>query len=151
MFLFNHRVNNIIKLHFWNIVSFKRVTSYLSSWAIAKIAKQNIYPRVIQGIGLVILGNPYLGKSHQIMQYIQKVNIIICIIWVQIEYAEGESTCLARKCPVGRPRMSLVTTTVNLYTGGPVSLYTGGSRNRLWCTACDVKQHHRRSIKNLLW
>jgi hypothetical protein len=24
------------------------------------------------------------------MQYIQKVNIIICIKWVQIEYAEGE-------------------------------------------------------------
>jgi hypothetical protein len=42
------------------------------------------------------------------------------------------------------------TTTVNLCTGGPISLYTGGSRNRLWCTACDVKQHHRRSIKNRL-
>jgi hypothetical protein len=42
------------------------------------------------------------------MQYIQKVNIIICITWVQIEYAEGESTCLAQKCCVGRPRMSLV-------------------------------------------
>jgi hypothetical protein len=42
------------------------------------------------------------------MQYIQKVNIIICITCVQIEYAEGESTCLARKCPVGRPRTSLV-------------------------------------------
>jgi glutathione S-transferase len=42
------------------------------------------------------------------------------------------------------------TTTGILYTGGPVSLYTGGSRNRLWCTACDVKQHHRRSIKNRL-
>jgi hypothetical protein len=42
------------------------------------------YPRVIKGIGLVILGNPYLGKSHQIMKYIQKVNIIICITWVQI-------------------------------------------------------------------
>jgi hypothetical protein len=28
----------------------------------------------------------------------------------------------------------------------PVSLYTGGSRNLLWCTACDVKQHLRRSI-----
>jgi hypothetical protein len=84
------------------------VTSYSSSWAIAKIANQSIYPRVIQGIGLVILGNLYLGKSHQIMQYIHKVNIIICIIWVQIEYAEGESTCLARKCPVARPRTSLV-------------------------------------------
>jgi hypothetical protein len=34
--------------------------------------------------------------------------IIICITWVQIEYAEGESTCLARKCHVGRPRTSLV-------------------------------------------
>jgi hypothetical protein len=45
------------------------VTSYSSSWAIAKIAKQSIYPRVIQGIWWVILGNPYLGKSHQIMQY----------------------------------------------------------------------------------
>jgi hypothetical protein len=42
------------------------------------------------------------------------------------------------------------TTTVNLYTGGPVSLYTGGSRNHLWCTACDVKQHHMRSIQNRL-
>jgi hypothetical protein len=42
------------------------------------------------------------------MQYIQKVNIIICIIWVQIENEEGESTCLARKCLVGRPRTSLV-------------------------------------------
>jgi hypothetical protein len=62
------------------------VTSYLSSRAIEKIAKHSIYPRVIQGIGLVILGNPYLGKSHQIMQYIYpKVNIIVCIILVQIE------------------------------------------------------------------
>jgi hypothetical protein len=42
------------------------------------------------------------------MQYIQKVNIIICITSVQIEYGERESTCLARKCPVGRPRTSLV-------------------------------------------
>jgi hypothetical protein len=42
------------------------------------------------------------------MQYIQIVNIIICINWVQIEYEEGESTCLARNCPVGRPRTSLV-------------------------------------------
>jgi hypothetical protein len=40
------------------------------------------------------------------------------------------------------------TTTGILCTGDPVSLYTGGSRNRLWCTACDVKQHHRQSIKN---
>ena len=108
MFLFNHQVNNIYKTSFLECSNIKRVTSYLSSWAIAKIAKHSIYHRVIQGIGLVILGNPYLGKSHQIMQYIQKVNIIICINWVQIEYAEGESTCLARKCPVGRPRTSLV-------------------------------------------
>jgi hypothetical protein len=39
---------------------------------------------------LAILGNHYLGKSLQIMQYIYiyiypKVNIIVCIIWVQIE------------------------------------------------------------------
>jgi hypothetical protein len=42
------------------------------------------------------------------------------------------------------------TTTAYLCTGGLVRLYTCGSRNRLWCTACDVKQHHRRSIKNRL-
>jgi hypothetical protein len=30
-------------------------------------------------------GNPYLDKSHQIMQYVSKVNIIVCIISVQIE------------------------------------------------------------------
>jgi hypothetical protein len=43
------------------------------------------------------------------MQYIYpKVYIIVCIVWVQIEYADGESTCLARTCPVGRPRTSLV-------------------------------------------
>jgi hypothetical protein len=42
------------------------------------------------------------------MQCIQNVNIIICITWVQIEYAEGESTCLAQTCPAGRPRTSLV-------------------------------------------
>jgi hypothetical protein len=42
------------------------------------------------------------------MQYIQKVNIIICINWVQIEYVEGESTCLARTCPADRTRTSLV-------------------------------------------
>jgi hypothetical protein len=41
------------------------------------------------------------------MQYIQIVKIIICINWVQIEYVEGESTCLARKFPVGRPRTCL--------------------------------------------
>jgi hypothetical protein len=42
------------------------------------------------------------------------------------------------------------TTTAYLCTGGLVRHYTGGSRNRLWCTACDVKQHHRWSIKNRL-
>jgi hypothetical protein len=42
------------------------------------------------------------------MQYIQKVNIIICISWVQTEYTEGESACLARNYHVGRPRTSLV-------------------------------------------
>jgi hypothetical protein len=38
------------------------------------------------------------------MQYNQKVNIVICINWVQIECAEGESTCLAQKCPAVRPQ-----------------------------------------------
>jgi hypothetical protein len=38
------------------------------------------------------------------MHYIQKVNIIIYINWVQIEYAEGESTCLAQKYHVVRPQ-----------------------------------------------
>jgi hypothetical protein len=38
------------------------------------------------------------------MQYIQKSKHYICITWVQIEYGEGESTCLTRKCPVGRPQ-----------------------------------------------
>jgi hypothetical protein len=51
---------------------------------------------------------------------------------------------------VTRPRSSY-TTTVNLCTGGLVSLYTGGSRNRLWCTACDVKQHHRRTSTEKLY
>jgi hypothetical protein len=41
------------------------------------------------------------------MQYIQKVNIIICNNWVQIEYAEGESTCLAQKRLAGLPQTSL--------------------------------------------
>jgi hypothetical protein len=42
------------------------------------------------------------------MQYIQKVNIITCINWVQTEYEEGEYTCLAQKCLVGRPQSILV-------------------------------------------
>jgi hypothetical protein len=53
-----------------------------------------VFSECNQGIQLVNLGNPQLGKTHQIMQYIQKVNIIICINWVQIEYAEGESIAL---------------------------------------------------------
>jgi hypothetical protein len=47
----------IIKTSFPEHIVFKRVTSYLSGWAVAKIAKPIIYPRVNQGIGLVILGN----------------------------------------------------------------------------------------------
>jgi hypothetical protein len=47
-----------------------------------------------------------------------------------------------------KSRLVIPTTTANLCTGGLVRLFTGGSRNRLWCTDCDVKQHHRRSIKN---
>jgi hypothetical protein len=84
------------------------VTSYLSSGAIAKNAKHSIYPRVIQGIGLVILGNPYLRKSHQIMQYISKSKHYCMHYLGTNRNGEGESTCLARKCHVGRPRMSLV-------------------------------------------
>jgi hypothetical protein len=75
------------------------VTSYLSSCAIAKIAKHSIYPRVIQGIGLVILGNPYLGKSHQIMQYLKSKHYYMHYLGTN-RNTEGESTCLARKCHV---------------------------------------------------
>jgi hypothetical protein len=50
---------------------------------------------VIQGIVLVILGNPYLGKSHQIMQYISKSKHY-CMHYLDTNRnAEGESTCLA--------------------------------------------------------
>jgi hypothetical protein len=38
------------------------------------------------------------------MQYIKKVNIIICNEWVQKEYAKGESTCLAQTCHADRLR-----------------------------------------------
>jgi hypothetical protein len=38
----------------------------------------------------------------------QKVNIIICNEWVQKEYAEGESTCLAQMRPADRLRTNLV-------------------------------------------
>jgi hypothetical protein len=68
----------------------------------------HIYPWVIQGIGLVILGNPYLGKSHQIMQYISKIKHYCMHYLGTNRNAEGESTCLERKCHVGRPRMCLV-------------------------------------------
>ena len=37
---------------------------------------------------------------------ISKVNIIKCNDWVQKEYAEGESTCLAQASPADRPRTS---------------------------------------------
>ena len=37
---------------------------------------------------------------------ISKVNIIKCNVWVQKEYAEGESTCLAQASPADRPRTS---------------------------------------------
>ena len=39
---------------------------------------------------------------------ISKVNIIKCNDWVQKEYAEGESTCLAQASPADRPRTKLV-------------------------------------------
>jgi hypothetical protein len=56
---------------------------------------------------LVILGNPYLGKSHQIMQY-PKIKHYYMHYLDTNRNAKGESTCLARTCPVGRPRTSLV-------------------------------------------
>jgi hypothetical protein len=105
MFLFNHQVNIINKTSFLEHSIIKRVTSCLSSWAIAKIAKHSIYPRAIQGIGFVIVGNPYLGKSHQIMQYPKSKHYYMNYFGTN---TERESTFLARKCPVGRPRTSLV-------------------------------------------
>jgi hypothetical protein len=107
MFLFNHRVNIINKTSFLEHNIIKRVTSYLPSWAIAKIAKHNIYPRVNQEIWLLILGNPYLGKSHQIMEYPKSKHYYMHYLGAN-RNAEGESTCLARTCPLGRPRTSLV-------------------------------------------
>jgi hypothetical protein len=56
---------------------------------------------------LVILGNPYLGKSHQIMQYPKSKHYYMHYLGTN-RNAEGESTCLDRTCPVGRPRTSLV-------------------------------------------
>jgi hypothetical protein len=107
MFLFKHRVNNIYKTSFLEHSNIKRVTSCLSSSAIAKFAKHSIFPRVIQGIGLVILGNPYLGESHQIMQYLKSKHYYIQYLGIN-RNAEGESTCLVRTCPVGRPPTCLV-------------------------------------------
>jgi hypothetical protein len=70
---------------------------------------------VIQGIGLVILGNPYLGKFHQTMQYIHKVNIIICIIWVQIEMQrENPLALIERVLWVVLERVWFVYVTVNI-------------------------------------
>jgi hypothetical protein len=63
---------------------------------------------------MVILGNPYLGKSHQIMQYIHKVNIIICIILVQIEMQrENPLALLKRVMWVVLERVWFVYLTVN--------------------------------------
>jgi hypothetical protein len=61
----------------------------MSDIKIIKLSGSIVFSQGNQGIQLVNLGNPYLGKSHQIMQYIQNVNIIKCINWVQIEYVEG--------------------------------------------------------------
>jgi hypothetical protein len=56
---------------------------------------------------LVILENPYLGKSHQIMQYPKCKHYNMHYLGTN-RNAKGESTCLDRTCPVGRPRTSLV-------------------------------------------
>jgi hypothetical protein len=56
---------------------------------------------------LVSLENPYLGKSHQIMQYPKSKHYYMYYLGTN-RNAEGESTCLDRTCPVGRPRMCLV-------------------------------------------
>jgi hypothetical protein len=56
---------------------------------------------------LLILGNPYLGKSHQIMQYPKSKHYYMHYLGTN-RNAEGESTCLGRTCPMGRPRTSLV-------------------------------------------
>jgi hypothetical protein len=56
---------------------------------------------------------------------------LVLVPLTTIFYGGGGGACASNSCPF--------TATVNLYTGGPVSLYIGGSRNRLWCTACVVK------------
>jgi hypothetical protein len=58
-------------------------------------------------MGLVILGNHYLGKSHQIMQYPKSKHYYMHYLGTN-RNTEGGSTCLARKCPVGRPQTCLV-------------------------------------------
>jgi hypothetical protein len=56
---------------------------------------------------LVILENPYLGKSHQIIQYPKSKHYYMHYLGTN-RNAEGESTCLVRICLVGRPRTCLV-------------------------------------------
>jgi hypothetical protein len=56
---------------------------------------------------LVILGNPHLGKSHQIMQYPKSKHYYMHYLGTN-RNIEGESTCLVRMCHVGRPRTCLV-------------------------------------------
>ena len=56
---------------------------------------------------MVILGNPYLGKSHQIMQYPKSKHYYMHYLGTN-RNAEGEPTCLVRMCLVGHPRTSLV-------------------------------------------
>jgi hypothetical protein len=58
-------------------------------------------------MGLVIQGNPYLGKSHKIMLYPKSKHYYMLSLGTN-RNAEGESICLTRKCHVGRPRTSLV-------------------------------------------
>jgi hypothetical protein len=56
---------------------------------------------------LVILENPYLGKSHQIMQYPKSKHYYMHYLGIN-RNAKGESTCLDRTCHVGHPRTCLV-------------------------------------------
>jgi hypothetical protein len=67
------------------------------------LAQLNYFPRLTRNTGSksrksLIRYNPTNYAVYQ------KVNIIICNEWVQKEYAEGESTCLAQKRLAGRPR-----------------------------------------------
>jgi hypothetical protein len=62
---------------------------------------------------MVILGNPYLGKSHKFMQYISKSKHYCMHYLGTNRNAEGESTCLARKCPVGLERVWFLYLIVN--------------------------------------